>query len=207
MSSPWFTNRGNVQGFYLMQRVFHLIYIIGVWGRMALRSVKEKTVKKKGSMKHEDAKLPHIICPIDHPSIGQLIHLFLHLFWLITVKFKIGRLNYSLLEYEGLRICSRRRGIQSCLIYAPILEQKQLRVSGRKQWRELKWKQLCQQGHGLFSYINFTQVSSPTTQVDWRRLKLIMATRRVKLRTNFHMSSYRLEMPPASSRTHISQCF
>ena len=47
---------------------------------MALRSVKEKTVKKKGAMKHEDAKLPHIICPIDHPSIGQLIHLFLHLF-------------------------------------------------------------------------------------------------------------------------------
>ena len=63
-----------------MQRVFHLIYIIGVWGRMALRSVKEKTVEKKGAMKHEDAKLPHIICPIDHPSIGQLIHLFLHLF-------------------------------------------------------------------------------------------------------------------------------
>ena len=158
-------------------------------------------------MTHEDAKLPHIICSINHPSDGPLIHLFLHLFWLITVKLNIGSLNYSLLEYEGLKICSRKRGIQSRLIYASILEQKQLRVNERKQWRELNWKQLCQQGYGLFSYINFTQVSSPTTQVDWRRLKLIMATRRVKLRNNFHMSPYRLEMPPASSRTHISQCF
>ena len=143
----------------------------------------------------------------DSYFMSLFIHLFLHSFWLITVKLNIGSLNYSLLEYEGLRICSRKRGIQSRLIYASILEQKQLRVSERKQWRELNWKQLCQQGYGLFSYINFTQVSSPTTQVDWRRLKLIMATRRVKLRNNFHMSSYRLEMPPASSRTHISQCF
>lgn len=175
---------------------------------MALRSVKETTVKKKKDyMTHEDAKLPHIICSINHPSDGPLIHLFLHLFWLITVKLNIGSLNYSLLEYESLKICSRKRSIQSRLIYASILEQKQLRVSERKQWRELNWKQLCQQGYGLFSYINFTQVSSPTTQVDWRRLKLILATRRVKLRNNFHMSSYRLEMPPASSRTHISQCF
>ena len=105
-------------------------------------------------MTHEDAKLPHIICSINHPSDGPLIHLFLHLFWLITVKLNIGSLNYSLLEYEGLKVCSRKRGIQSRLIYASILEQKQLRVRGRTQWRELNWKQLRQQGHGLFSYIH-----------------------------------------------------
>lgn len=174
---------------------------------MALRSVKETTVKKKKDyMTHEDAKLPHIICSINHPSDGPLIHLFLHLFlhsfWLITVKLNIGSLNYSLLEYEGLRIRSRKRGIQSRLIYASILEQKQLRVSERKQWRELNWKQLCQQGYGLFSYINFTQVSSPTTQVDWRRLKLIMATRRVKLRNNFHIAPTVLRChPPQAEHT------